>query len=176
MVKFETSRLRCQSLTLEDYAVFESGREPNWIDFTNPYKHLIEGPNPLPHRISRIKKNPEFAEIGLFLAVEKATKELIGSSGFHDFPDPNGMIEIGFGIVPGKQNNGFGKELLNGMWKMISARPDVKILRYTVSPTNSPSLHIIKSLNFNLVGEQIDDKDGLELIYELPIKTYLQSI
>ena len=86
------------------------------------------------------------------------------------------MIEIGFGIVPGKQNSGFGKELLNGMWKMISARPDVQILRYTVSPTNSPSLHIIKSLNFNLVGEQIDDKDGLELIYELPIKTYLQSI
>ena len=101
------------------------------------------------------------------LAIEKASNEIIGSAGFHDFPNGDGMIEIGFGIVPEKQNQGYGKELLHGMWREITKRPDVKVLRYTVSPTNEPSVHIIKNLGFTLVGEQIDEEDGLELIYEM---------
>ena len=172
-MKFETSRLICQSLTVEDYAEFEAVREPKWQGFSNPYKHLIEGPSPLVHRIPRVKKEPSFAEIGLVLAI--ANGEIIGSAGFHDFPDANGMIEIGFGIVPERQRQGYGIELLHGMWKAISERSDVKILRYTVSPENEASMHIINKLGFNLVGEQMDDEDGLELIYELSVEEYLKN-
>ena len=172
-MKFQTKRLSCRSLTTEEYGELESGLEPNWQGFTNPYKHLIEGPSPLRHRIPRVKKDPTFAEIGLVIAV--ADREIIGSAGFHDFPDVNGMIEIGFGIVPEKQKMGFGTELLHGMWREIAKRSDVKILRYTVSPDNEPSLHIIKKLNFELVGEQIDTEDGLEKIFELSVEKYLKN-
>lgn len=172
-MKFQTKRLSCRSLTIEEYEIFESGSEPNWQGFANPYKHFIEGPNPLVHRIPRVKNDHTFAEIGLVIAV--AEREIIGSAGFHDFPDLNGMIEIGFGIVPEKQNMGFGTELLHGMWREISKRSDVKILRYTVSPENEPSMHIIKKLNFDLVGKQIDPKDGLELIFELSVEKYLEN-
>lgn len=170
---FETERLLCQPLSLQDYSDFEDGRKPDWSQFSNPYNHLIEGPTPLPYRIPRVKLNPEFAEIAIVLAIEKASNEIIGSAGFHDFPNEDGMIEIGFGIVPQKQNQGFGKELLHGMWGYIVKRPDVKTLRYTVSPTNDPSMHIIKSLGFELVGEQIDEEDGLELIFEMSAQRYL---
>jgi len=125
------------------------------------------------HRIPRVAASPEFAEIAIVLAVLKSTNEVIGSAGFHDLPDTHGMIEIGFGIVDVMQNQGFGKELLLGMWKMISERSDVQTLRYTVSPDNEPSLHIIRKLGFVLVGEQMDEEDGLELIYELSVKEYL---
>lgn len=172
-MKFSTPRLECQSLSLQDYAEFEAGHEPKWEGFSNPYKHLIYGPSPLVHRIPRVKADSSFAEIGLVLAIHNG--EVIGSAGFHDFPDENGMIEIGFGIVPEKQRQGFGVELLHGMWREISKQTDVRILRYTVSPTNDASMHIIKKLNFELVGEQIDDEDGLELIYELSIDKYLQN-
>jgi RimJ/RimL family protein N-acetyltransferase len=175
MTTFETNRLRCQSLSLRDYTDFEAGVEPRWKGFSNPYKHLIEGPSPLKHRIPRVKREPEFAEIGLFLAIEKASNEIIGSAGFHDFPDEKGMIEIGFGIVPEKQNQGFGTELLIGMWKMICLRPDVENLRYTVSPENKSSVHIIKRMGFEKVGEQMDPEDGLELIYEKTSKEFRSS-
>ncbi len=173
MLIFETERLLCRPLSLQDYSDFEDGRKPDWSQFSNPYNHLLEGPTPLPYRIPRVKLNPEFAEIAIVLAIEKATKEIVGSAGFHDFPDDEGMIEIGFGIVPERQNHGFGKELLHGMWGEIVKRPDVKTLRYTVSPTNEPSMHIIKSSGFALVGEQIDEEDGLELIYEMSVQDYL---
>ena len=170
-MNFETKRLTCRSLSLADYAEFEAGKEPEWDGFTNPYKHLVEGPSPLRHRIPRVKKDPEFAEIGLVLAI--AEGEVVGSAGFHDYPDENGMIEIGFGIVPEKQRQGYGLELLHGMWHEIAKRKDVKILRYTVSPDNEASMHIIKKLGFELVGEQIDEEDGAELIFEMPILEYL---
>ncbi len=175
MYLFETDRLRCYSLSISDYAAFEAGVEPNWEGFTNPYKHLIKGPSPLAFRIPRVKKDPSFADIGLILAVNKSSNEVIGSAGFHDFPDDNGMIEIGFGIVPQMQNQGFGKELLMGMWLMISKRPDVKILRYTVAPDNEPSMHIINNLGFDKVGEQIDPEDGLELIFEKSLSNFLSG-
>jgi RimJ/RimL family protein N-acetyltransferase len=92
--------------------------------------------------------------------------EIIGSAGFHNLPDENGMIEIGFGIDPTFQNKGYGKQLLHGMWNWVLKDQRVKTLRYTVSPDNLVSQHIIKKLGFNLVGEQIDDEDGLEEIYE----------
>ncbi|MFM7949747.1 MAG: hypothetical protein ACKO75_05215, partial [Actinomycetales bacterium] len=60
-----------------------------------------------------------------------------------------------------------------GMWQMIIKRPDVKILRYTVSPNNEPSIHIIKKFEFALVGEQIDPQDGVELIFEETAENFL---
>jgi len=172
---FETDRLRCYSLSISDYAAFEAGDEPRWEGFTNPYKHLIVGPSPMVHRIPRVKKDPTFTEVGLILAISKSDNEIIGSAGFHDFPDDNGMIEIGFGIVPEMRNQGLGKELLIGMWQMICKRTDVKILRYTVAPDNEPSIHIINKMGFTKVGEQIDPEDGLELIYEKTASEFLSG-
>jgi len=172
---FETSRLRCQSMSLTEYSDFEAGIEPKWEGFTNPYKHLVEGPSPLAHRIPRVKQEPSFAEICLILAISKSDNKVIGSAGFHDLPDERGMIEIGFGIVPEMQNQGFGMELLLGMWHTICKRSDVKILRYTVAPDNEPSMHIINKLGFTKVGEQIDLEDGLELIFEMTAVEFLSS-
>jgi len=58
------------------------------------------------------------------------------------------------------------------MWGWVVNTPEVKTLRYTVSPDNLISQHIIKKLGFNLVGEQIDEEDGLEEIYEMRSMDY----
>jgi len=54
-------------------------------------------------------------------------------------------------------------------------RPDVQNLRYTVSPENKSSVHIIKRMGFEKVGEQMDPEDGLELIYEKTSKEFRSS-
>ena len=61
------------------------------------------------------------------------------------------------------------------MWSWIVNDPQVKTLRYTVSPDNLVSQHIIKNLGFKLVGEQMDERDGLEQIYELSSENYLAN-
>ena len=111
----------------------------------------------------------------LRVAVLKREQIIIASAGFHDGPDLNGMIEIGFGVDQAYQGKGYGQELLHGMWGWVIENPQVKTLRYTVSPDNLISQHIIKKLRFNLVGEQIDEEDGLEEIYELSADKYQET-
>lgn len=82
------------------------------------------------------------------------------------------MIEIGFGIDPAFQNKGYGKQLLHGMWNWVVEDPRVKTLRFTVSPSNIISKSIIQKLKFDLVGEQVDDVDGVEEVYELNVNKY----
>ena len=172
---FETSRLEFHTLTLAEYAAFELGKEPVWNGFTNPYKHLIEGPSPIGFLVSRVKSEPEIAQIGLVLAVSKDKKEVVGSAGFKDFPDTHGMIEIGYGIVPEMQNQGLGKELLLGMWNFSSKDPRVEILRYVVNESNGPSIHIIRNLGFPEVGQRIVPGEDVEIIFDMPVKDFLRT-
>ena len=97
---------------------------------------------------------------------------IIASTGFHSLPNEDGMIEIGFGVDGKFQNLGYGQEILHGMWGWVVGDPKVKTLRYTVSPNNLVSVHIIKKLGFNLIGQQIDEEDGPEDIYELSVEEY----
>ena len=140
--------------------------------FSDPLKYFAANPNPIKYRAPRIAANPELAKYLLRVAVLKREQIIIASAGFHDGPDINGMIEIGFGVDRAYQGKGYGQELLHGMWGWVIENPQVKTLRYTVSPDNLISQHIIKKLGFNLVGEQIDEEDGLEDIYEMSSADY----
>ena len=47
--------------------------------------------------------------------------------------------------------------------------PSAHVFRVTVSPSNTASLGLVAQLPFVEVGEQWDDEDGLETIFELPV-------
>ncbi|MDA2962297.1 MAG: GNAT family N-acetyltransferase [Actinomycetota bacterium] len=140
--------------------------------FSDPTKYFLNNKNPISHRLKLIKDNPDWAKYLLRVAVLNKSQAIIGSVGFHSAPDQTGMIEIGFGVDHGYENRGYGQQILHGMWSWVVNDPLVKLLRYTVSPNNLKSQHIINKLNFNLVGEQIDKEDGLEQIYELTASEY----
>jgi RimJ/RimL family protein N-acetyltransferase len=53
------------------------------------------------------------------------------------------------------------------MWNWALTHPEVKTLRYTVSPENAPSIAVIKYFGFDFKGQQLDDIDGPEDIYEM---------
>ena len=137
-------------------------------DFTNPYKELThEHSGPLRWRVPQVKADPSTNVWFIRWIVLRETKQIVGSISFHAPPDEVGMIEVGFGICEPCRNNGFGKEALLGMWTWVIDQPGVQTLRYTVSATNAPSMSIINSLGFEHVGQQIDEEDGPEEIFEM---------
>lgn len=171
-----TKRLQLHTVLPDEYLLLQKDlAHPDlWRNrgFLDPIKYFASNPNPLKFRAPKIAANPEWAKYLLRVAVLRDNPIIIASIGFHDAPDANGMVEIGFGVDKAYQNLGYGQEALHGMWSWIIDDSQVKTLRYTVSPENKVSQHIIKKLGFNLVGEQIDEKDGLEQIYELPSDQY----
>ena len=172
----ETERLNLHTVLPDEYPLLVQNLAHSnlWSNrgFSDRLKYFANNPNPIKYRAPRITANPELAKYLLRVAVLKSEQIIIASAGFHDGPDINGMIEIGFGVDKAYQGKGYGQELLHGMWGWVIENPQVKILRYTVSPDNLVSQHIVKKLGFNLVGEQLDDEDGLEQIYEINMIAY----
>ena len=143
-------------------------------DFTNPHKTLIADSGPLAWRVPQVKIDPKINKWFVRFIVPKEHREVIGSISFHGAPDNEGMIEIGLGIEPAFQGKGYAKEALQAMWRWAVGFPEVKTLRYTVSPDNLPSIAVINNFGFDLKGQQMDDIDGPEDIYEMSAQEFLK--
>lgn len=171
-----TERLDLYCLTEQE--LFELGHSPEVFrsrTFENPYKVLSGEDLPRANRIADVRKTPETIRWYFRMIVDRERNVGVGSISFHGGPDERGMVEIGLGIAELEQGKGFATEALRVMWNWAATQPDVKFLRYTVSPENLPSIAIIKKFGFPLVGQQIDEEDGLELIYEISAEDYLTS-
>lgn len=141
-------------------------------DFTNPHKNLIENSGPLAWRVPQVKVDPSLNKWFVRFIVLQESREVIGSTSFHGAPDGGGMIEIGLGIEPAFQGKGYAKESLQAMWRWAVSFPEVKSLRYTVSPDNLPSIAVIKYFGFDHKGQQMDEIDGPEDIYEMSAEDF----
>jgi ribosomal-protein-alanine N-acetyltransferase len=172
----QTKRLDLHHIQANDLInLFESRDDRQALSgkaFTNPLRVLIDFQGPLAWRVPQVKENPEVNKWFVRWAVLRSTQEVIGSSSFHGAPDSKGMMEIGLGVEEAYTRQGFGREILQGMWGWVVTEPGVKILRYTVSPTNIASIALINSFGFDFMGEQLDEVDGPESIYEISVDAY----
>jgi ribosomal-protein-alanine N-acetyltransferase len=98
--------------------------------------------------------------------VVSTLRQVVGSVGFHAPPDDQGRVEIGYDIVASERRKGYACEgvraLLDWAWATGRARTCVA----SVAPHNGPSLTLIRSFGFRHTGQQIDEIDGLELVFE----------
>jgi RimJ/RimL family protein N-acetyltransferase len=96
----------------------------------------------------------------------------VGNVGFHGPPDEKGRVEIGYGIVASQRGRGYAREAIAGLTDWAFATGEARVCVASVSPSNAASLALVRSLGFRQVGEQIDELDGLELVFErvLPLE------
>lgn len=89
----------------------------------------------------------------------------IGTIGFHAPPDHRRCVELGYEVHPIYRRRGIAREAAVAL--MIWARSrGVDVFRASVAPDNAASLAMLAQLGFTHVGEQIDEVDGLELVFE----------
>jgi RimJ/RimL family protein N-acetyltransferase len=92
----------------------------------------------------------------------------VGAAGFHGPPDGDGMVEIGYRIDPVHRRRGYARAALEALLARAAREPDVHRVRVSIRPDNLPSSNLARQYGFRQVGDQWDDEDGLELVYELP--------
>lgn len=91
---------------------------------------------------------------------------VVGMCGFKSPPDPNGLVEIGYGIVLSQQGRGFATEAVNLLLEEGFSRIEIKtVVAYTV-PSNLASQRVLEKNQFVLEGSKIDPEDGEVLIWE----------
>ena len=101
-------------------------------------------------------------------AVAEPEGIVVGHAGFHGPPDAAGMVEVAYSVDPACRRQGYATAMLRELLRRAAAEPGVKTVRATISPGNAASLATIAGFGFTRNGEQWDEEDGLELIFERP--------
>jgi ribosomal-protein-alanine N-acetyltransferase len=108
------------------------------------------------------------------VAVLRETGRVVGRIGFHAPPDPRGAIEVGYSVAPSYRRQGLATEMAVGLIRW-GASQGAAICIASVRPDNVASLAVIARLGFVRTGEQMDEIDGLEWVFELPLTGALPS-
>jgi RimJ/RimL family protein N-acetyltransferase len=120
-------------------------------------------------RAAQVVENPASAAWTTGIVWDPERGLAVGRAGFHGPPDGYGMVEVGYSIDPQFRRQGYARAALRALLERAEAEPDVRTFRATISPDNVASRDLVLAHDLVEVGEQEDDEDGLEIIYELAV-------
>ena len=121
------------------------------------------------HRARQAVESPEDLPWVTGVLWDEEHQQAVGKAGYHGAPDTDGMVEVGYAVDPEHRRQGFARAALETLMERARREPAVTTLRATVSPDNAESLALVAQYPFEVVGEQWDDEDGLETIYEISV-------
>jgi RimJ/RimL family protein N-acetyltransferase len=94
-------------------------------------------------------------------------REVVGLIGFHGRPDADGRAEIGYEVFEPYRRRGYAREAVVGLLAWASRRHGVRRFLAAIAPENVASMQLALGLGFRQVGAQVDEDDGVELLFEL---------
>jgi RimJ/RimL family protein N-acetyltransferase len=119
-------------------------------------------------RSNQVDEDPASAAWVTGVIWDERQQVAVGRAGFHGPPDASGMVEIGYAVDPSFRRCGYARAALEALLQRAAREPEVHTVRVTISPDNVASYQLASQYGFIEVGEQWDDEDGLEIIYEVP--------
>lgn len=122
------------------------------------------------YRLDQIEADPASAAWLVRIAFVQTEGVVVGHAGYHGPPDEHGMVEVGYSVDPAHRRQGYARAMLRALILRAAADPGVRTVRASIRPDNAASLGTIAGFGFTQVGEQLDDIDGLELIFERPAR------
>jgi [ribosomal protein S5]-alanine N-acetyltransferase len=96
-----------------------------------------------------------------YFTIHKDDKMLLGTCGFKDAPDTEGVVEIGYEMHEGYRLQGLTTEAAQALVDFAFASSKVTLVRaHTISFSDNPSVSVLKKLGFELIGLFNDPHDG----------------
>ena len=121
-------------------------------------------------RLDQIATDPSALEWVARAAVDAETGEVVGHVGFHGPPDGDGMVEVAYSVDPAHRRRGYATAMLRTALAWAASEPAVRTVRASVGPDNEGSLATLRRFGFTRTGEQWDEEDGLELVFEQRVR------
>jgi RimJ/RimL family protein N-acetyltransferase len=129
--------------------------------------HELE--NFLKYRLSQLRLDPAMRVwLGRAMVLTEADggRRVIGSIGFHGPPDAEGRLEVGYGVDSRYRRRGYASESVKALFDWAHQEHGITRFVASISPDNEPSLRLTAAYGFHKVGEQMDEIDGLEYVFE----------
>jgi [ribosomal protein S5]-alanine N-acetyltransferase len=137
-----TERLALRSWAAREVdAVVGGVRLPHWAaDFPAEGDRVIAG---------LFGEHPEWLG-GHRLVVERDSGLVVGSIGLF-WPPNDGVLEIGYGIVPSRRGRGYAAEATRALTDHAFTAPGVHAVHAEVEPSNPASVRVLEKAGFRLL-------------------------
>ncbi len=120
-----------------------------------------------------LRRIPDLQPWTLRAIVLRENRRMIGHIGFHTMPDPDylqdlapGGIEFGYTTFPDFRRQGYAYEAAEALMNWAHRIHGIPRFIVSISPTNIASLALARKFGFTCIGQQIDEEDGPEDIFE----------
>jgi RimJ/RimL family protein N-acetyltransferase len=125
--------------------------------------------NFLKYRLGQLRLDPSirvWLGRAMVLTEPDGTRRVVGSIGFHGPPDAEGRLEVGYSVDPPYRRRGYARESVKALFDWAHRAHGITRFVASISPGNEPSLRLTAAYGFRKVGEQMDEIDGLEYVFE----------
>ena len=132
--------------------------------------------------LAALEREPAYADWGMHYVLLSAgattpgTAALIGTSGIKGPPNPAGMVEIGYSILPAHQRRGYAREAVDGLLAFAFADPRVTMVIAHTLPELIPSIGVLQSAGFAFAGNGDDPDEPTAIRYELSRQRYQETV
>ena len=101
-----------------------------------------------------------------------ARTALVGIAGYKGAPDANGVVEIGYGIVPEQRRRRFASEAVRALLTRAFADPRVTAVIAHTLPGLDASIGVLRGTGFSFDGSGSDPHEPTAIRFVLPRDRY----
>ncbi|WAH38566.1 GNAT family N-acetyltransferase [Alicyclobacillus dauci] len=159
MAQLTTKRLRMESWTIElaDAAMNDQSKLSRSLgvtvpdDFPNkPVRHVV-----LPSKLMELREDPSRG-VWSGIIIHVGDNIIIGSMGFKAPPDREGIVEIGYDIIPAYQSQGYATEMAKALIAWAFEQPSVRVITAECLPDNWASARVLQKVGMRQVNSSAD--------------------
>jgi [ribosomal protein S5]-alanine N-acetyltransferase len=110
----------------------------------------------LPFFLEVLTKFPDWIGWLTWYAVLSAENTLVAGAGFKGAPDINGMVEIGYSVLPKYQRQGIAVEMIEALCKWAFTHDTVQKIEAETTPDNTGSLRVLEKTGFKMIGPGVE--------------------
>jgi [ribosomal protein S5]-alanine N-acetyltransferase len=160
----ETERLKIVTFTIDMMEALLKGNSE--LEKIIPYKVASEYPLDVykqffTYKIERFRKFPNENEWEGII-IHKIDNKIMGDMGFKGGPNEEGIIDLGYSIVPSYQGKGYATEMGKAMVDWGLSQLNVKQVIATCNPDNFASIRVLEKIRFHVTKKT---KDKLYWVY-----------
>jgi [ribosomal protein S5]-alanine N-acetyltransferase len=113
----------------------------------------------------QVRSQPESADWWMWAVALDG--RFAGTVGFAGAPDADGVVQVGYSVLPELQGRGLATDALRGIAAWAFGHPAVRRVRATIPPWNAPSIRVAEKAGFARSGTDRDDEVGEVLVFTL---------
>lgn len=135
----------------------------------------LQFPGTMEFSYEYLRTNPAALGWWMYLFIHAADEALIGSGGFTGLPDENGMVEIGYAIIPAYRNRGLATEAAQGLVDHAFSQSQIGMVDAHTLPEINPSTSVLEKIGMKKIGTAQDPDEGEVWHWRLSREDYENS-